>query len=183
MNFKKYFITFILGAILGPIGDGFHTHSQTLYYPEVLFLKMAWWVPFLFGSATVFIAHSHLTFDRLLKRPQKKLSWTTVVIGLASFMFLYFCSGFLKIETIPMVVFLAIGSSMVYLTMDRTWQGAIYCVLTALIGSLVEVAISGFDLFYYYEPDILGIPYWLPFLYIAASVAVGNFARKLSSEI
>jgi hypothetical protein len=33
--------------------------------------------------------------------------------------------------------------------------------------------------FSYLQPDILGVPYWLPFMYACASLAVGDLGRSL----
>lgn len=180
---KKFFAAsfqlFLIGALLGAICDGFHTHSGTTFYPEPLILKMAWWVPVLFGSAALTIGLTHVLGDRLLKRPNKNVSWPSVITGLLLFIALYYISGFLRTDWQTKLLVLGIGNSILWLLYDRTWQGSFLALGTALVGCYVEIYLSQQGLFSYTHPHIWGIPYWLPFLYVGASVTVGNLARKI----
>lgn len=65
---------------------------------------------------------------------------------------------------------------------DKTIIGIILAVGTALFGCLVEISLIKSHLFYYYLPERWGIPLWLPFIYMTASVAIGNFGKKLFFE-
>ena len=104
-------ILFILGAFLGPLCDLFHNLSQTSGYPYPFFLGLAWWVPLLMGSATAFIGQSTLMIDDFFKQPKRHLSWMKVFLGLFQFAFIYFVSGFLKVETSILFLTLALIAS------------------------------------------------------------------------
>ena len=64
---------------------------------------------------------------------------------------------------------------------DKTWQGFVLAILTAIVGTGFEMVLTTTGHFYYTQPHILGVPVWLPLLYICASIAVGNLGRKLLS--
>ena len=180
---KLTLILFLVGAVLGPTMDGFHTHSDTLFYPHVWLLKMDWWVPFLFGGAGVAVGLSHLDLDLRLGKDYLDLTWVHVAFGMASFAAIYFISGFLKIDETRKVVLLYTLAFLVWYIYDKTYSGLLLALVTAVLGTFSEISLIAADWFYYTHPDFLGVPYWLPALYVAASVAVGNFARKMSRTI
>src|SRR4030095_8726593 len=177
---KIQIILFILGAILGSFYDGFHHHSGTTYYPNPWIFKMAWWVPLNFGLAILAVANSHVLMDRILKRSSRPLSWGLVVLGLAFFGAVYWMSGFLPTDRLK-YLWVYTGAAIIWLLFDRTWQGIVLALLTGIAGSAVEITLIALKLFFYVRPDFMGIPYWLPGLYFAASVTVGNLGRKLIS--
>jgi hypothetical protein len=176
-NIRSSLILFFTGAVLGSIFDGFHTHSGTTFYPHPWFLKMAWWVPLLFGAATWAIGDSHVKMDRVLARDKRGMSGSRVIIGLFIFGIIYFNSGF--IHNSLKFYFTIGGALFLWLIFDRTWQGVLLGLLTGVAGSCVEITLTHFHFFQYTSPERWGIPYWLPFLYFGASVAVGNLGRLL----
>ena len=179
-NIASSAILFITGALLGSFFDGFHTHSGTTFYSHPWILKMAWWVPLLFGSATLAIGDSHARFDSLLGRNKEIPSWTAVFVGLIIFGMIYCASGFLPQS---LKFFFTLGGALfLWLLFDRTWQGIMLGVGTGLAGSLVEITLIHFDYFHYTNPDHWGIPDWLPLLYFGASVSVGNLGRKVKGS-
>lgn len=180
INIKNFLILFIMGAILGPICDGFHSHTDTLAYPEVWKFKMAWWVPLLFGSATVVVGYSHSHMD-ILWNKRRNFSWKFTLIGVFSFISIYFLSAILNLNELTKSSIIYVLAMLIWYFFDRTFYGLILAILTSIIGSLVEISLI-FTQNFYYLPEhshIWGIPYWLPALYIAASVTIGNFGRKL----
>ncbi|MCY0541599.1 hypothetical protein OVW21_26595, partial [Klebsiella pneumoniae] len=52
---------------------------------------------------------------------------------------------------------------------------------TAIVGFAVEVTLSRAGLFFHTHPDVLGIALWLPWIYVAASVGLGNVGRWLTA--
>jgi hypothetical protein len=46
----------------------------------------------------------------------------------------------------------------------------------------VEVVLSSAGLFSHTHPDVLGVALWLPWIYVAASVGVGNLGRWLCRD-
>lgn len=177
-NLKNALILFLVGAILGPWADSFHTHAGVLSYYKVLAFQMAWWVPLLFGLATVLIGFSHIHLDdRFAMQPQAR-NWVEIFWALGLFLVIYKLSALLQSSGIKLFL-LGFLSLTTWYFLDRRVLGLGQALLTALVGSLAEILLIKFKLFFYWEPDFLGIPLWLPFLYMAASVSVGHLARKL----
>lgn len=180
LSWKDFLLIFGIGGVIGAVCDGFHSHSDILFYPNEWFLKAAWWVPLLFGLATLTVAYGHLFYDRLLRRPRIALSWTRVVAGLLGFVAVYAGSAFLPLSDILKTIVLSMGVALMIWQLNPSWYAIPPLLTTALIGCTVEGALSRMDYFHYTHPDILGVPMWLPLLYAAASIGVGNWARKLS---
>jgi len=172
-------LLFLVGATVGPVLDGFHTHSGTLAYPDPWIYRMAFWVPLLFGTAVMQIATSHVQMDAFLKRPGRLLSWVSVLVGIATFVAAYFLSGFWQVDSLILSGVLGAIAIGIWFGFDRTWQGVLLAILTAIIGTAFESFLIRLGAFYYLAPDFVGVPYWLFFLYLSASVTVGNLGRKI----
>lgn len=181
-------LLFLGGALLGTLGDFFHVVTQTDGYQSPLYplpgSGQPFWVPFLFGSAGLGIGLSHPFIGRRLgQKPRMGKSWMDVIAGILAFLFLYACSGFLSLETGGAKdAFLIIGALLVWVIFDRTWQGIVLGLSTALIGTSFEIFLSYIGGFYYYPhaANFAGVPSWLPWLYFPASITVGNAGRFLT---
>lgn len=166
-----------LGALLGSFFDSFHTHSGATAYARPWVLGMAWWTPLLFGAAALGIGLTHARLDPLLRRRTRPLTPGAVAAGLAYFGGFYYLSGFLPAENLTKLALLVLGWMVLFVTLDRTWQGAALALLTALCGCLVEMLLTGVGVFAHLRADLWGIPLWLPGLYLLASLAIGNLGR------
>jgi len=183
----RMLLLFLLGFLLAPLGDVCHILSDTIIYPPgvynyYIFGILPYWVPFLFGTATVLIGASHLFSDKLfdfklfLKYGSTNPPWWHIGLGMFAFLFLYCISGIAPYWVMMLVL--------VYLlaTLARGPYDLVLMSATALVGASAEIHLISQNLFSYH-PDhrhIFGIPMWLPLLYALASLVVGNLARKLS---
>lgn len=179
LSWKNILILFVVGGLGGALCDAFHSHSGILAYPDPWIFNMAWWVPLLFGSATLTVAFGHLWYDRLLRLPYRYLSDGDVVSGMVAFVVLYAASAYMPLSDDTKTVVFGIAVVLMAGRWNRNWHAIPQMAATALIGCSVEIALSHSGYFHYLHPDFWGIPMWLPFLYAAASVAVGNWARWL----
>jgi hypothetical protein len=59
----------------------------------------------------------------------------------------------------------------------------LFCLLVAVSGTCWEAMWSGFGFFRYRDPDFLGVPRWLPALYLHAAVAAESARRLLRSPV
>lgn len=180
----KLLIIFVLGGIFGAAGDYSHVASQTDGYLNPLFplpTGQPFWVPFLFGSASLSIALSHLSADQLLgpkNRVRPSISFS--ILGVLIFLALYAASGFLPLTTGGLKDVLLWSCALLFWwAADRTWQGLFMSLGTAVVGTLVEIGLTQIGAFFYFPSvsNFFGVPSWLPALYITASVSVGNLAR------
>ncbi len=180
-------LLFATGFFLGPLGDFAHVVTGTTGYPTerygVDWMGIPFWVPFLFGSAALLVGASHLSLDRLLGADSMRIGSTSllrVALGLLAFLGLYVASGLLPGPAGGMDdAALALGAGMTWATLDRTWQGALLALATAFCGTAFEILLIKNGIFYYSPSvsNLMGVPSWLPWLYVAASVGVGNFGR------
>ncbi len=185
----RILILFITGFCLGPIGDYFHVATETTGYPTgryaFYFFGLPYWVPLLFGSAAVVVGMTHPWLDLILpgspSRPgARNGAWA--LGGVLVFLGLYLASGLLPgpagSANDALMGMLAL---MVWAMLDRTWQGIFLGIVTALSGTLVEILLVQGEIFFYHpgRDNLMGVPSWLPWLYFAASVTLGNFGRYL----
>lgn len=180
---------FALGAVLGSAGDLSHVISGTTAYPPQ---ALGWylgplpfWVPLLFGAAGLAIGFSHLALDPLLGSPPRPGTHglAPAIAANALFLGLYFASGFLPWETGGLNhLVLAAGAISIWAIFDRTWQGIVLAAGTGAAGTSFEMTLVHHGVFSYgpRAGNFHGVAVWLPWLYAAGSVAVGNLARVLS---
>lgn len=184
---KTMGILFASGAILGTLGDFVHVITQTDGYPPggvfLPWLGQPFWVPLLFGSAGLSIGLSHLQADRwILQRPVPQKSLPAILSAGGVFLALYSASGVLPLPTgSGMDLVLALGCMTLWWVFDRTLWNLALGIATALIGVGVEIGLTQMGAFFYYPhaANFMGVPSWLPWLYISASLAVGHFARHM----
>ncbi|OGQ04482.1 MAG: hypothetical protein A3F82_03935 [Deltaproteobacteria bacterium RIFCSPLOWO2_12_FULL_44_12] len=178
MKKKDLLFFFLLGATVGSLLDGIHTHSGTTFYPTPLIWKMAWWVPLLFGSAAAFIGFTHFHLHRFFKTPSVAKRPYRRIGSLAIFILVYFISGYLPYSyPIRSLIMLALYG-VTWIAWERSWQSIILAFGTAFVGCFVESKMSTLGLFGYTRSNFFGIPQWLPILYLHASAAVGQLCRQ-----
>lgn len=189
---KAAFLLFLVGAILGPVGDSFHVVSGTTDYPpnlfQLYFWRLPWWVPLIFGAAGMAIGLSHPQMDRWLAAPADRpgsRGIDGVILGIAAFLGIYAMTAFVPLKSggsLDMLI--AVSAILVWVIFDRTWQGILLGIMTAFVGTLTEILLVRAGAFWYLPPKdaLFGVGSWLPWLYFSASVAVGNFGRFLQNS-
>ena len=174
------FILFIIGAVLGSLCDGLHTHSETLVYANPWLLKMAWWTPLLFGGAVVAIGLAPFKTRQWFRNNSGILSWKKMMILILFFVTIYVASGFLPANNFQKLILLGIASGSLWFFYERTLEGIVRGMMVAIIGCSIEIILITQGAFHYNHPDILGIPVWLPCLYFCGSVVIGHLGIRLS---
>ncbi|MBI2026535.1 MAG: hypothetical protein HYS98_01800 [Deltaproteobacteria bacterium] len=181
-------ILFLLGALVGPLGDLFHLLSHTTVYPQekywlYFFDIMPFLVPLLFGSATLMIGISHGCFYRIFHKTFLPCTKNIIcfVFGFTYFVLFYSLSGYLPMPHF----FLAIAFIVLWIMMERTWLGLLLALLTAAAGTAFEILLVRNGVFFYKEPvnSLFGVASWLPWLYAIASISVGNFSQYLKIKL
>ncbi len=169
---------FLLGAIFGTALDAFHVYSYVEQYTRPAFLGVAWWVPLLFGIAAVAIGYSHPLTDPLihnLRRPRR----LTMSIAELAWLLLAYVIAASPISSLAKTVLLTLIYFNFWLLTGRGWQNLLLSLVTAITGTLVEMTLVAAGAFSYLQLGMLGVPYWLPFMYACASLAVGDLGRSL----
>lgn len=179
---KRAWLLFFFGATGGVLLDALHTFSWTTEYTPPFMFRTAWWVPFLFMSAYGF---GGLLYDRgwrAMRARDQIVPARDVAIGMTVFALLYAASGFLPVSNVGKTILLLIGAAGLWLYTDRTWQGVLLSLSAAFGGPLAEILLSRAGVFRHRQPDFLGIPIWLPALYLATGPSFGQLARRILSE-
>jgi hypothetical protein len=177
-------LLFFLGATVGSALDAFHTQSGTTAYAHVIGLGMAWWTPPLFGVAGLSTGLSYPLFERVSgKEVSPPATWSRALAGFALFVALYCASGYLPASNGIKLGVLVVGTAGLLATLARTPAAAALAVAAAVVGPVVEIVLVGRGAFRHLQPDVLGIPLWLPALYAAGSVAFGVVGKKVTGAI
>jgi hypothetical protein len=182
-------ISFVVGAIVGTTGDYVHVITHTDGYPRngsFPFLpfsdvKMPVWVPFLFGTAVMLMGATHKFMSRLY-HPRFENHFIISSSAPLLFVAMYAWSGFSESNTGGMRdVELAIMAILIWAILDGTKTGAFLALVNAFIGTGFEIFLVSIGGFFYYphHSNLFGVPSWLPWLYMAASVCISLFVRLI----
>jgi hypothetical protein len=172
-------ICFCLGALLGTVLDGIHVYGDVESYPDPLFGRWAWFVPLEFGLAGALAGAVIPALERIAG-PSSPPRWPLAVRAaeLALIVAAYLSTVLLDDEpvlvTAGLIVMLAIR--LTFRPVSGDW---LYALVGALAGSMTEVAISALGAFDYADPDVAGIPMWLPALWANG----GIFIRRLLAPV
>lgn len=181
---RRAIVLGLAGIFVGPLLDRMHLATGAIAYDtDVTPLGVPWWVHLVYLGAALGIGMSHPAIDKALRRKQLvSLGAGTLVLGFVGLVAIWAASGLIPASNGVIAATLALASAGVWWAFDRTWQGVVLAVATAVGGAVVEVVLVRAGLFHHARPDVMGIPVWLPFLYVAGSVAIGNLARRLSER-
>jgi hypothetical protein len=170
---------FALGAVAGSALDALHTHSGATSYPAPIALRMAWWTPLLFGGAVLSLGVAYVAGLASLGARRPVARGPVLALACAVFVALYAASGFLPASNATKLALLVTGAGALWALTDRTWQGALLALGVAAAGVGTEVFLTGIGAFTHHQADLLGVPIWLPGLYLASAPSLGQLARKM----
>ena len=126
-----------VGATAGPILDGLHTFSGTIWYASPQFLKATWWVPPLFALAALAIGMGRLSTDHFLGTLEdpgaRKASLT-----MGAFVIAYALSAFLPASEVIKAGLLLVFAAVVFVRLDPSRGAAISALSAGLGGWVVE---------------------------------------------
>jgi len=159
-----------LGATAGSALDAIHTHFGATSYARPVAFKAAWWVPLLFAGA-----YASAIGRPLMDRGPAPAGWK-VALGMGLFVGAYWMS----VAPIPWqarTALIALLFAAGYWICDRTRSCLIVAALAGVIGPVVEMLLVSLGVFVHHEVLALGVPGWLPFLYLTAAPGLGSLAK------
>jgi hypothetical protein len=177
----KWLGAFVFGAVVCTALDHQHVVWGVLSYSEPVFWQQAWWVPLLFGCATLVTLGSVDPMRRMLgAQPAPPPPRALVALDLASFMAAYYFTS--VGQHLPDVVTgVLVGTWLVRVAAGLPGWAVAFCIGTAIAGPAVEGGISALGVFHYEHPDFIGVARWLPALYLhvgVAGVSLGSIMRS-----
>lgn len=166
---------FIFGALVGSFFDGFHTYGGMTSYPHPIVFRMAWWTMPLFGGAFVLLG---LTYAALRRGDQTGPRRPSLWVGFAVFGALYFMTGFLPAGHVTKLAILLGGFALLVARVDRSRAAWGTGLIAAFAGPAFELVLVKLGVFAHLEPDLAGLPIWLPGLYLASGPGLGPLAHE-----
>ena len=172
-------ICFCLGAVLGTLLDGIHVYGDVESYPDPLLGRWAWFVPLEFGLAGAFAGALIPALERLAGPPWPphwplRVRIAELCLIVAAYLSTVVLDAAPVLLTTGLVALLAIR-----LTFRPVPGDLLYALIGAAVGPAVEATISALGAFDYSDPDVLGIPMWLPALWALG----GIFIRRLLAPV
>jgi hypothetical protein len=178
----KWGIAVACGALLCTVLDHLHATHGVLVYPHPRVWRQAWWVPFLFGAATVVVLGAVEPVRRLLGGRRTAVPSVAELASAAiAFVAAYGFTSFGHRQ--PDVVWVLLTAWWVSRVLVGTpgWVIA-FCLLTALGGTSFEAGWSALGFFHYLHPDLLGVPRWLPCIYLHVGLLAVPVAAQLRNS-
>lgn len=170
----------LLGGTLGVALDAMHVASGTTRYAETWAFGIAWWTVPLFASAAVVLGLGPTIVERVIGRAPAAPRRLLVFAAMSLFVLAYLTSCVVHGPLGAIV--LAAVAGLTWWIVDRRPLGIAHAVTAAVGGFAFEAMLVHGGLFEHTDPALLGIPIWLPCLYLCASLAVSSLARMLIAE-
>ena len=156
----------VVGAAVGTALDQLHVRGGAETYAHPSFAGQAWWVPPEFGLAYAAGVYG----VTILGRPRPDAGSARRLLGET----LWLAAVYSLTALIPERTFLLVSIMVVLAVVRLPTLAALVrrnpapAALLVAGGPLLEAILSGADLFSYATSDFLGLPAWLPLLYLHA---------------
>uniref|UniRef100_A0A6I8N499 Insulin-induced gene protein n=1 Tax=Ornithorhynchus anatinus TaxID=9258 RepID=A0A6I8N499_ORNAN len=178
-------LLFAVGAALALVLNLLQVQRHvTLFPPDVLAgaLGSAWWVPPCCGTAAAAIGLLYPCVDRHLGEPHRfKREWSSVIRCVAVFVGINHASA--KVDfanNLQLSLTVAALSVGLWWTFDRSRSGLGLGLGVAVLGTAGTQLLVHHGVYRYSSPDFLYVRSWLPSIFFAGGVTVGNIGRQLA---
>lgn len=189
---RRALALFAGGGVGLALCDQIHVQADVLRYDVGGLFGQAWWVPLQFGVASLAIVAGAAPFVRYRPAPRER----DFVTGVAWFVAAYAASGVFDAQPEA----LAAGLALAWLARVAVAEGprerrregpregrrdgvspraalVAYSLLLAAAGTGAEAILSAAGTFEYLHPDFVGVPVWLPLLYLHGAPLALALAR------
>jgi hypothetical protein len=179
---RTILILFVFGALVGNGFNSLHAYSGTLPITPIHISPLLDWSSYLlFGFAGVSIGLLTLLFDKV-RNHKPAVTWAKAAGALALLGVFYLCSACMFLSNTLILVILICGSALSLFLYDRSISAILAVVLVAIAGTGAEMYFVHSGMYYYARPQVMGVTFWLPFLYAISSVTTGQLARATVSK-
>ena len=167
----------LFGAVVCVAGDHLHATHDVLVYTPSSSWGQAWWVwPEFFVGTLAAVS----TGGRLARGAATRTSKRRLLADLIFFCGAYAYTSFAAWDRPNVTTFVLVGAFVVRVLGEGRPRWLVWHALQlAVVGPMCEAALSWAGTFHYVHPDVLGVPRWLPGIYLAAGLASGEMALAL----
>ena len=176
-RFSAQVFVFFLGAVVGTLLDQIHVRSGVLAYAHPVLFGQAAWVPVVFGSGGLLLVNGQ-RFLLVLAGGDGEPAARSLATPALLFVGAYLLTG-LGAERPLLVLGLLVAVWVARLARAPGRDLALAGAAFALGGPLYEAMLSATGAFAYRRPGALGVPCWLPALYLHAA----GFTRAIYLEL
>uniref|UniRef100_A0A452QM86 Insulin-induced gene protein n=1 Tax=Ursus americanus TaxID=9643 RepID=A0A452QM86_URSAM len=178
-------VLFFIGVFLALVLNLLQIQRNvTLFPPDVIasIFSSAWWVPPCCGTASAVIGLLYPCIDRHLGEPHKfKREWSSVMRCVAVFVGINHASAKVDFDNnIQLSLTLAALSIGLWWTFDRSRSGFGLGVGIAFLATVVTQLLVYNGVYQYTSPDFLYVRSWLPCIFFAGGITMGNIGRQLA---
>uniref|UniRef100_A0A7S0IYD6 Uncharacterized protein n=1 Tax=Calcidiscus leptoporus TaxID=127549 RepID=A0A7S0IYD6_9EUKA len=78
---------------------------------------------------------------------------------------------------------LCVSAGAIFAAFERSWGGLFMMFLLATLGPAAEIGLISQGLYSYTDPDLFGIPTWIPWVYAAGGPPNGLLGRQILAEL
>jgi hypothetical protein len=166
-------VLFGAGAAIGTLADQLHVQTGVLSYrhPRRALFGQALWVPLLFGASGLALTAGHAGLARLAAERAPRAALPELARSLLWFFAAYASTS--AYQQRPRRLALTLVSCWMARVLAAPTAGKLVAgPLLAAAGPLFESWLSSTGAFRYRRPDAMGLPLWLPALYLHAALMV-----------
>ena len=175
---------FALGATLGTALDAIHAYGDVESYPNEVLGRLGWFVPIEFGLAGVASALAVPLLERAFGegRPPPWTVWERLrELPLLAGLYVTSVGVNGPEATLFLVALLVLLAARLAFAGTRgDWAFALFA---AIAGPAAEATIHALGAFDYTEPDLLGLPLWLPALWANGGLAIRRIFGGLALSV
>jgi hypothetical protein len=163
-------VAIALGALVCTLGDHLHVVYGVLAYPRPVLFHQAWWVfPLFVGGVSAMLAGCDAVRERL---GGERVPTSLGEAALASGWFFVAYAFTAVAADFPSAVLLVLVVTWVVRVRGLPRWVVAFSLVAAAGGVGFEASLSRAGGFAYLNPDFMGVPRWLPGLYLHAALAV-----------
>jgi hypothetical protein len=170
---RRLAAAFALGAALGTALDAIHVYGDVETYSNEVLGELGWFVPLEFGLAGVVSALAVPVLDRIVARDWAP-HWTIWdrlrEVPLLAGLYVTSVAANGPDATVFLVALLVLlAVRLRFASAPGDWA---FALVAAIAGPAAEATIHATGAFDYTEPDVLGVPIWLPALWANGGLAI-----------
>jgi len=176
----RWLILALCGAAICTVCDHLHATHGVLYYVRPVVWDQAWWVPLLFAGASLAAVAGATPIRRAFGARVTPAPTVREIAGDGiAFIVAYAYTSFAAHDRPNVTLALLAAWWVARVVRDRAPWLIAYSLLMAVAGSGFEALWSSLGFFYYRHPDIVGVPRWLPGIYLHVALVAGPLERVL----